>query len=215
MKHIYTFLCLFLLNGIAVAGDATIKWKNGSYTGDVSNGVPHGQGTWIHPGGMKYVGEYKDGKRHGWGTENYGTAATYVGEWENGKWHGQGTWTDTVITGSRVYGYYVYVGEFRNGERNGWGVFTEPGGHKYEGEWKDGKQHGQGTFTTPEDTSWGRWLCIIDGLGGCYNKYVGEYKDGKRHGHGTVFSFNGASAIGEWENGIPLWIGEKVSELEK
>lgn len=31
------------------ADKATIELWNGTYTGDVSNGVPHGQGVFIHP----------------------------------------------------------------------------------------------------------------------------------------------------------------------
>ena len=59
-------VCLYLLAGLfavnSYADEVTIDWKNGTYTGEVSNGVPDGQGTWTHPNGEKYVGEFKDGK---------------------------------------------------------------------------------------------------------------------------------------------------------
>ena len=45
----------------------TIDWDGGSYTGEVSDGVPLGQGTLTRPDGTKYVGEYKDGVPHGQG----------------------------------------------------------------------------------------------------------------------------------------------------
>ena len=60
-------VCLFLLFGglfafNSYADEVTIDWKSGTYTGEVSNGVADGQGTWTHPNGEKYVGEFKDGK---------------------------------------------------------------------------------------------------------------------------------------------------------
>ena len=36
---------------------------DGNYVGDVSNGFPHGYGTFTWPGGGEYVGEFRDGKR--------------------------------------------------------------------------------------------------------------------------------------------------------
>ena len=38
------------------------------YLGEIKNGIPNGQGTYIWPIGQKYVGEFKDGKEHGQGT---------------------------------------------------------------------------------------------------------------------------------------------------
>ena len=42
-------------------GEITIDWEEGTYTGEVSSGVPNGQGTFTYPDGSKYVGEFKDG----------------------------------------------------------------------------------------------------------------------------------------------------------
>ena len=136
MKHIYTFLCLFLLSGVpsAYADEVTIIYLGGTYTGEVSNGVPHGQGTLNHPNGEKYVGEFKDGNLHGKGTYTYGSGPNsgdiYVGEFKDDKFHGQGTYT--YADG------YKYVGNFKDHKKNGQGTFTFPDGSKYVGEFKDG-----------------------------------------------------------------------------
>ena len=68
----------------------TIDWEDGTYTGGISDGVPHGQGTWTSTDGdEEYVGEWKDGKEQGQGiyTSNIGT---FDGEWQDGEW-----WTGT------------------------------------------------------------------------------------------------------------------------
>ena len=57
--------CVFI---IPCAYGETITYDDGSsYVGDVSNGVPHGQGTYTFVNGEKYIGEYEDGLRHGQG----------------------------------------------------------------------------------------------------------------------------------------------------
>ena len=43
-------------------GEITIDWEEGTYTGEVSNNVPNGEGTYTFDDGDKYVGEFKDGK---------------------------------------------------------------------------------------------------------------------------------------------------------
>ena len=67
----------------------TIDWKGGSYTGEVSDGVPHGQGIFAHPDGFEYVGEFKDGLFHGQGIFTFTDGAQYVGEWKDDNlWNG-------------------------------------------------------------------------------------------------------------------------------
>ncbi len=145
------------------------------YVGEVSNGVPNGQGTWTHPNGAKYVGEWKDGKVHGNGSISIFDGSKYVGEFKDGKMHGQGTMTSR--NGEK------YVGEFKDGDKNGQGTFTYSYGEKYVGEFKDGKENGQGTTTWPNG-----------------QKYVGAYKDGKYNGQGTYTWLNGQKYVGAWKD---------------
>ena len=145
------------------------------YVGEVSNGVPNGQGTWTHPNGAKYVGEWKDGKVHGNGSISIFDGSKYVGEFKDGKMHGQGTMTSR--NGEK------YVGEFKDGDKNGQGTFTYSYGAKYVGEFKDGKENGQGTTTWPNG-----------------QKYVGAYKDGKYNGQGTYTWLNGQKYVGAWKD---------------
>ena len=108
MKRLFAIVLFCLL--VPSAYGETINYGNGGrYVGDVSNGVPHGQGTYTWADGSKYVGEFKNGKKHGQGTLTFGK-----GEWEGAK----------------------YVGEFKNGKYHGQGTFTYASGNKYVGEWK-------------------------------------------------------------------------------
>ena len=78
---------LFVFN--SYADEVTIDWKSGTYTGEVSNGVRHGQGTFTFADGSKYVGEFRDHKYHGQGVYTESNGLKYVGEWKNGNpWNG-------------------------------------------------------------------------------------------------------------------------------
>jgi hypothetical protein len=193
-------LCLFLMVGLFVvnsyADEVTIQWDGGTYTGEVSNGVPNGQGAWSHPDGMKYVGEWKEGKADGQGTLTVASGMKYVGEWKDDKFHGQGTvtfpdgmkyvgeWKDDKFHGQGTETFSdggKYVGEYKDGKRHGQGTLTFAEGGEYVGGFKDGKFHGQGTLT------------FADG-----GKYVGEYNYDKRHGQGTETFSDGGKYVGEY-----------------
>ncbi len=64
-------------------GEITIDWEEGTYTGEVSNNVPNGQGTYTYADGSKYVGEYKEGLQKGQGSYTFPDGSTYVGEWKD------------------------------------------------------------------------------------------------------------------------------------
>mgnify|MGYP005830754605 CR=1 FL=1 len=83
---------------------ADMKWAGGVYTGEVSKGVPNGQGTQTFPDLGQYVGQFKDGLPHGHGTLTTDSGNTYVGEFKDGELHGQGTMN--YASGSK------YTGEF-------------------------------------------------------------------------------------------------------
>ena len=109
--------------------EETIEYPSGTYIGEVSNGVPNGQGTFTYGSGSKYVGEHKDGRKHGQGTYTWSDGSKYVGEFKGDKTHGQGTYT--YADG------YKYVGEYKDDKRHGQGTFTFPSGEKYVGKFKD------------------------------------------------------------------------------
>ena len=116
------------------ADKATIELWNGTYTGDVSNGVPHGQGVFIHPDDHLYVGSWKNGVAHGQGTQRY-SGLLFAGEYEDGNRNGQGTF---IYTKGRSKGD-KYIGGVTNNTPDGRGAYIFQDGGKFVGEVKAGK----------------------------------------------------------------------------
>ena len=107
-------VCFLLLTGLSAfnsyADEVTIEYLGGIYTGEVSKGVPDGQGTTTFVSGQfkgdMHVGEYKDGLANGQGAYTFADGRKYVGETKDDKRHGQGT--ITTLDGEK------YVGEWKD-----------------------------------------------------------------------------------------------------
>ncbi len=123
----------------------TIEWQGGTYTGELRDCLPHGQGEWLHPSGSRYVGEYLQGQRHGQGTLYFEghwhpEEIRYRGDWKNDMMHGYGV----MYYGTGVDYYNWYEGEFQNNERHGYGTMYiqfDYGTYTEVGQWKNGKAY--------------------------------------------------------------------------
>jgi formylglycine-generating enzyme required for sulfatase activity len=138
MKNLTATLCLTVAMLLMVVGCQTalngyhsnIKMTGGAtYSGDILNGKPHGQGTVTFVDGKKYVGEFEYGKKHGHGTLTDLNGTIFVGEFKDDKANGQAT--ITIPDGDK------YVGEFKDNKRNGLGTLTFANGRIREGIWKN------------------------------------------------------------------------------
>jgi hypothetical protein len=218
MKRLFAtvFLCVFL---IPYGYGETIYYGDGiKYVGEVSNGLPHGQGRFTWADGETYVGDWKGGRRHGFGTQIFASGESFVGEflddriWNGSSYAADGTLQGNVRQGVPEFGEgcakrrdYIedgksmvdcefadgerYVGEFRDEHKQGHGTQTYGGGSKYVGEFKDSQYHGQGTFIWSDGKS-----------------YVGEFMNGLMHGQGTYSFVSGEKHVGEWKENN-LWNG--------
>lgn len=83
-------------------GHKTIPFWGGTYTGELVNGLPEGQGKLTWDGGASYEGEWKGGIMHGYGTftnsmegidSSWNVEVSYTGEFRYGLRHGKGTIT--------------------------------------------------------------------------------------------------------------------------
>lgn len=116
-----------------------IRYTNGVYVGEMSNGHWNGHGKFTWDNGDVYEGEWKDGKQNGYGKMTWANDDVYEGEWKNDMFDGHGIYT--FANGN------VYDGEWKDGKQNGYGKMTWANDDVYEGEWKDGNINGHGKYT--------------------------------------------------------------------
>jgi hypothetical protein len=130
------------VEGDCVNGKGTLIFSTGhKYTGEFKDGVRHGKGVMLLPGGRKIVGTWSENEiREGTYTEPDGTV--YEGQWEFRERNGRGTLT--FPDGRK------YVGDFKSGQRHGQGTMTWPDGRVYVGDFEHGARTGQGTMTYPD-----------------------------------------------------------------
>ena len=164
------------VEGVCANGRGTIAYSTGhKYTGEFKDGVRHGEGNMLLPGGRKLVGIWVDNQiREGIFTMPNWTI--YEGQWEFSERNGQGTLT--FPDGRK------YVGAFKSDQRHGKGTMTWLNGRTYVGDFKHGARTGNGTMTYPDG-----------------KKYTGEFKDGERHGQGTLVYADGKTVEGEFKDG--------------
>jgi hypothetical protein len=164
------------IEGDCVNGKGTMVYATGhKFTGAFKDGVRHGDGVLLMPGGRKIVGVWENNEiREGTYTQADGT--TYEGQWMFRERNGQGTLT--FADGRK------YIGEFKSGQRHGKGTMIYPDGRKYVGDFNYGERSGSGTMTYPD----GR-------------KYTGEFKAGERNGQGTMIYPDGKKQEGKFKNG--------------
>lgn len=81
----------------------TVRVGDGTYTGQLSGGQPHGRGRIEWDDGNTYEGQWRDGLGDGYGTLVWRAAGTvYSGRWKRWAMHGEGTYRfadGTVLSG--------------------------------------------------------------------------------------------------------------------
>ena len=128
--------------------------ENGYYEGELNKlGQPHGFGRKCSKDGT-YTGEYSQGTRNGYGTlrDNDTGQALYSGFWSNGVKHGYGRLSDS---------FTEYTGYFDSGKRSGYGIARfmrdrliggkdlRAKGEQYAGFWKNDEINGVGRWIYP------------------------------------------------------------------
>ena len=79
--------------------ELTIEYQNGIYTGEVKDGLPHGNGTLKIDDSEAFVGLWKEGKRHGAGHHSRISHHDYDGLETTLVYHQFGNWTEDVLSG--------------------------------------------------------------------------------------------------------------------
>ena len=108
-----------------------LQLSDGTYSGDVTSGIPHGYGTMVYENGDVYTGQWENGVRQGKGRLTTYTGDIYDGQWQNDTRHGYGTmiWTNGAS----------YTGQWENDWRRGHGTFISANGEILNGYWNKGR----------------------------------------------------------------------------
>ena len=122
------------------SGHGTVEDASGTYTGNLLEGMYHGQGKYVWKSGDVLEGTFEHGKPT-YGTMTFANGDCYTGAFKNWKMHGQGKYSWTS-------GDY-YAGTFTDGAFTGYGEAFWANGTRYVGNFQNWKMHGQGTCTFP------------------------------------------------------------------
>ncbi len=170
-----------------------LNMDEGSYEGEMEEGLPHGHGKIAYPDKSSYAGGFRNGKFSGRGFFTFPDGGSYEGDWQEGNMHGLGKMIDS--NGN------IYNGRWVHGDQTGLGALTNKEGASYVGEFKQGKFHGRGSYTWPTG-----------------QVYVGEFHEGEFHGEGilTIASlFGKKTQAGLWEDGEYLGPTKEFAEATK
>ena len=116
------------MEGDCINGKGTMVFSTGhKYSGIFKDGLRHGEGVLLMPGGRKIVGIWEENEIRA-GTYTAPDGTIYEGQWKFRERNGQGTLT--FPDGRK------YVGEFKSGQRHGKGTMTWLDGRQYIGEFK-------------------------------------------------------------------------------
>ncbi len=160
------------------------------YSGDESEGLPHGSGTLVCPYGTTYIGSFNHGLRNGNGQWLHPSGISYTGGWKNDIYHSWGTLS--IPNGTN------YEGFWQEGLKTGTGSQYWPDGRRFEGNWKDGRMHGYGEIYYPDGST-----------------YKGDWLEGRMHGQGVFTTADGESQEGTWENGQLVYIPVAAIALDR
>nr|XP_048292745.1 radial spoke head 10 homolog B isoform X2 [Myodes glareolus] len=169
-----------------------------SYEGEKIRGLYEGEGFAVFQGGNTYHGMFSEGLMHGQGTYIWADGLKYEGSiyynQEGTSWY-EGDWVYNIKKGWGIRCYKsgnIYEGQWENNMRHGegrmrWLTTNE----EYTGHWEKGIQNGFGTYT---------WFLkrIPNSQYPLRNEYIGAFVNGFRHGHGKFYYASGAMYEGEW-----------------
>eukprot|EP00002_Diphylleia_rotans_P020247 TRINITY_DN3930_c0_g1_i3.p1 TRINITY_DN3930_c0_g1~~TRINITY_DN3930_c0_g1_i3.p1 ORF type:complete len:530 (+),score=84.25 TRINITY_DN3930_c0_g1_i3:49-1638(+) len=108
-----------------------ITWTDGcSYSGQISDGRPHGLGVYLDSMKNRYLGQFLNGKKHGLGVYEWGDGDVYAGQFKNDQESGKGTWESA----SGAY----FIGEYIEGQWGGHGESRSEEGEIVKAVFKEG-----------------------------------------------------------------------------
>jgi hypothetical protein len=189
------------MRGASIHGKGEYVSKAFKYEGEFSEGLKHGEGTYVWENGDRYQGHFANDRPDGRGRYQLANGDTYEGEVQAGVIVGRGTYTTKAGD--------VIDGSFANGKPHGVGVYRFASGDRYEGEMQQGVLQGRGRYHSRNGDrveapfAEGR----PNGKGTYFfsngDRYEGDLKGGELTGTGAYFYGSGAKYEGEVRLGQP------------
>ena len=189
------------MRGASLHGKGEYVSKAFKYEGEFSEGLKHGEGTYVWENGDRYQGHFANDRPDGRGRYQFANGDAYEGEVKTGVIVGRGTY----VTKSGD----VIEGSFANGKPHGVGLYRFASGDRYEGEIDQGRLQGRGRYYTKAGDRFE--APFIDGKPqgrGVYffangDRYEGDIQAGALTGQGTYFYGSGMKYEGEVRLGQP------------
>jgi len=187
-------------NGASIARVKGTKiYPEGTYEGDLVNGVRDGRGNFFFLNKDVFEGEYANDRANGWGRKTFANGTDYTGYFKDDECDGEGVLESAV--GDR------YEGAFKNDEFDGRGKLWCANGDYYEGMFKDGLTDGEGTLRLANGDSYEGTFKEGQFQKGFLRRfngdlYEGTFKEGLFDGKGTLRWANGDSYEGAFKGGL-------------
>ena len=126
---------------INIKTNQLIKVKDGTYIGEVVNGVAEGKGICYFINGDRYEGNMKNNIKEGKGIYYFNDGNRYEGDFRNGIKEGKGIFYYKVGD--------IYEGDFKNDTREGRGIYYYNNGIREMGDYHNGYRTGKQVALTP------------------------------------------------------------------
>ena len=222
------------MRGASLHGKGEYVSKAFKYQGEFSEGLKHGEGTYVWENGDRYQGQFANDRPDGRGRYQFANGDAYEGEVKLGVIVGRGSYMakngdvfDGSFSGGKPHGIGVYrfaasgdryEGEMDQGRLQGRGRYHSKNGDRVEAPFVDGKPQGKGVYFFANGDRYEGDLQggALTGQGsyfyGSGMKYEGEVRLGQPQGKGVFWFLDGTRFEGTFEGGLARARGEIVKQ---
>jgi hypothetical protein len=221
------------MRGANIHGKGEYVSKAFKYEGDFSEGLKHGDGTYVWENGDRYQGHFANDRPDGRGKYQFANGDAYEGEVQAGVIVGRGTYvtkSGDVIDGSfangKPHGVGVYrfasgdryEGEMQQGVLQGRGRYHSKNGDRVESPFVDGRPNGKGIYYFSNGDRYEGDIQggALTGQGSYFYrsgmKYEGEVRLGQPNGKGAFWFLDGTRFEGTFESGLARAVGEIIKQ---
>lgn len=170
-----------------------ITFHNGTYIGEIYDGLKHGKGKMIFSNSDVYSGSWQQNFFHGKGKMIYSNKSIYEGDWNQGLKDGHGK--------MKFNNSDYYSGNWQNDLFHGIGKMIYADNSVYEGQWDKGMKNGSGQMTYSNGDHFSGYWSQNRIQNGTLSKGNGETLSGEFNEKGILVSGTHKKPNGEYFSG--------------